>query len=181
MKKPHAFNVNLETNAFSLEQTTSLDFDLLYEIASNPVVWEQHPEKDRWKRPVFSAFFQRAMENDLGCFTIRDKSAGIVIGSTRFYSHDVAGEAVRLGYTFLCPKYWGSGANQEMKKVLLEHAFTIVEDVYFDIGKENFRSRKAVEKLGAVECADKEEKVVYVLSKDVFSQRGWGVRRADQN
>ena len=180
MKRAHAFNVNLETNAFSLEQTTSLDFDLLYEIASNPVVWEQHPEKDRWKRPVFSAFFQGAMENDLGCFTIRDKSAGIVIGSTRFYSHDVAGEAVRLGYTFLCPKYWGSGANQEMKEVLLEHAFTIVEDVYFDIGKENFRSRKAVEKLGAVECADKEEKVVYVLSKDVFSQRGCGVRRADQ-
>ena len=165
----------------SLEQTTSTDFDPLYEVASNSLVWEQHPEKDRWKRPVFSAFFQGAMENDLGCFTIRDKSAGIVIGSTRFYSHDVAGEAVRLGYTFLCPKYWGSGANQEMKQVLLEHAFTIVEDVYFDIGKENFRSRKAVEKLGAVECADKEEKMVYVLSKDVFSQRGWGVRRADQN
>ena len=65
--------------------------------------------------------------------------------------------------------------------MLLEHAFTIVEGVYFDIGKENFRSRKAVEKLGAVECADKEEKAVYVLSKDVFSQRGWGVRRVDQN
>lgn len=63
MKRAHAFNVNLETNAFSLEQTTSLDFDLLYEIASNPVVWEQHPEKDRWKRPVFSAFFQGAIES----------------------------------------------------------------------------------------------------------------------
>ena len=121
------------------------------------------------------------MENELGCFTIRDKSAGIVIGSTRFYSHDVAGKAVRLGYTFLCPKYWGSGANQEMKEVLLEHAFLIVEDVYFDIGKENFRSRKAVEKLGAVECAGDDEKVVYGLSKDVFSHRAWGVRRVDQN
>jgi RimJ/RimL family protein N-acetyltransferase len=181
MKKVHAFNVNLETNAFSLEQTTSLDFDPLYEIASNPVVWEQHPEKDRWKRPVFSAFFQGAMENDLGCFTIRDKSAGIVIGSTRFYSHDAAGEAVRFGYTFLCPKYWGSGANQEMKEVLLEYAFIIVKNVYFDIGKENFRSRKAVEKLGAVECAGDDEKVVYGLSKDVFSHRAWGVRRVDQN
>jgi RimJ/RimL family protein N-acetyltransferase len=181
MKKPHAFNVNLETNAFSLEQTTSLDFDLLYEIASNPVVWEQHPEKDRWKRSVFLTFFQGALENDLGCFTIRDKSAGVVIGSTRFYSHDALGDAVRLGYTFLSPGYWGSGANQEIKEVLLDHAFTIVERVYFDIGAENFRSRKAVEKLDAVECADKEEKVVYVLSKDVFNHRGWGVRRADQN
>ena len=180
MKKPHAFNVNLETNAFSLEQTTSSDFDLLYEIASNPVVWEQHPEKDRWKRSVFLTFFQGALENDLGCFTIRDKSAGVVIGSTRFYSHDALGDAVRLGYTFLCPKYWGSGANQEMKEVLLEYAFKIVRELYFDIGKENFRSRKSVEKLGAVECSHKDEKVVYVLSKDAFSYRTWGVRRADQ-
>ena len=178
MKKPRAFNVNLETNAFSLEQTTSTDFDPLYEVASNTLIWEQHPEKDRWKRPVFSAFFQGAMENDLGCFTIRDKSAGIVIGSTRFYSHDAAGEAVRLGYTFLCPTYWGSSANQEIKEVLLEYAFTIVENVYFDIGKENFRSRKAVEKLGAVECAGDDEKVVYGLSKDVFSHRARGVPRA---
>ena len=178
MKKPHAFNVNLETNAFSLEQTTSSDFDLLYEIASNPVVWEQHPEKDRWKRPVFSAFFQGAMENDLGCFTIRDKSAGIVIGSTRFYSHDALGDAVRLGYTFLSPGYWGSGANREIKEVLLDHAFTIVERVYFDIGAENFRSRKAVEKLDAVECAGDAEKVVYCLSKNAFRIKAWGVSSA---
>ena len=181
MKKPHALKVNLETNAFSLEQTTSSDFEPLYGVASNPVVWEQHPEKDRWKRSVFLTFFQGALENDLGCFTIRDKSAGVVIGSTRFYSHDAAGEAVRLGYTFLCPNYWGSGANQEMKEVLLEYAFIIVKNVYFDIGKENFRSRKAVEKLGAVECAGDDEKVVYGLSKDVFSHRAWGVRRVDQN
>jgi N-acetyltransferase len=110
MKKAHAFNVNLETTAFSLEQTRSLDFDPLYEIASNPVAWEQHPEKGRWKRPVFSAFFQVGMENDFGCFTICDKTAGVVIRSTRFYLHDASGEAVRLGYTFLCPTYQGSGA-----------------------------------------------------------------------
>ena len=181
MKRPHAFKVSLETDAFSLEQTASLDFDPLCEVARSPAVWEQHPEKDRWKRPVFTAFFDAALKNDLGCVTIHDKTAGVIIGSTRFYSHDALGDAVRLGYTFLSPGYWGSGANQEIKEVLLDHAFTIVERVYFDIGAENFRSRKAVEKLDAVECADKEEKVVYVLSKDVFNHRGWGVRRADQN
>ena len=178
MEQPHAFNVSLETNAFSLEQTTSSDFEPLYGVARNPVVWEQHPEKDRWKRSVFLAFFQAALENDLGCFTILDKTAGVVIGSTRFYSHDALGEAVRLGYTFLCPKYWGSRANQEIKEVLLDHAFTIVERVYFDIGEQNFRSRKAVEKLGAVECSGDDEKVVYCLSKNAFSIRAWGVGSA---
>ena len=64
MEQPHAFKVNLETTAFSLEQTAPLDFDPLYEIASNPVAWEQHPEKDRWKRPGFLAIFQGAMENN---------------------------------------------------------------------------------------------------------------------
>lgn len=178
MKRSYAFNVNLETNAFSLEQTTSSDFNLLFGVASNPVVWEQHPEKDRWKHAVFSAFFEAALGNDLGCFTIRDKAEGAVIGSTRFYSHDVSGETVRLGYTFLCPRYWGSGANEKIKEVLLEHAFTMVRRVYFDIGKENFRSRKAVEKLGATECASYDGKVVYGLSKDTFSDRAWGERRA---
>jgi len=75
MKRAHAFNVNLETNSFSLEQTTSSDFEPLYGVASNPVVWEQHPEKDRWKRSVFLTFFQGALENDLGCFTIRRASS----------------------------------------------------------------------------------------------------------
>ncbi|MDG2442600.1 MAG: GNAT family N-acetyltransferase [Luminiphilus sp.] len=173
--------MNLETDAFSFEQTTSSDFDPLYEVARNPVVWEQHPEKNRWRRLIFSAFFRGAMENNLGCFTIRYQTAGVVIRSTRFYSHDALGGAVRLGYTFLSPAYWGSGGNQETKEVLLEYAFTIVEKVYFDIGKENFRSRKAVEKLGAVESTDKEDKVVCVLSKDAFSNRAWGVRRADRN
>ncbi|MAI93936.1 MAG: hypothetical protein CME45_02870 [Halieaceae bacterium] len=78
MKSPHASNVNLNMAAFSLEQTTSLDFDPLYEVASNPVLWEQHREKDRWQRNVFSVFFQAALENDLGCSTIRDKTAGVV-------------------------------------------------------------------------------------------------------
>jgi RimJ/RimL family protein N-acetyltransferase len=178
MEQRHAFNVSLETNAFSLEQTTSSDFEPLYGVASNPVLWEQHPEKDRWKRSVFLTFFQGALENDLGCFTIRDKSAGVVIGSTRFYSHDALGEAVRLGYTFLSPGYWGSGANQEIKEVLLDHAFTIVERVYFDIGAENFRSRKAVERLDAVECAGDDEKVVYCLSKNAFRIKAWGVGSA---
>ena len=104
MKRAHAFNVNLETNSFSLEQTTSSDFEPLYGVASNPVVWEQHPEKDRWKRSVFLTFFQGALENDLGCFTIRDKSAGVVIGSTRFYSHDAAGEAL-LSHEYLHTTY----------------------------------------------------------------------------
>ena len=110
----------------------------------------------------------------IGGKSIRDKTAGDVIGSTRFYSYDASGGAVRLGYKALSPGYWGSGANQETREVPLEYAFTIVEKVYFDIGEENFRSRKAVEKLDEVECAGDDEKVVYCLSKNAFSTRALG-------
>lgn len=169
MGQPHLFKVDLETRAFSLSQTLSSDFDLLYAVASDPVVWQQHPQQDRWKRPVFSAFFQAALDNDLGCFTLRDRARNEVIGSTRFYAHDAVGKTVRLGYTFLSPRYWGSGANREIKDALLEHAFTLVDHVQFAIGRGNLRSRRAIEKLGAGLCAGEGETLVYTLSKERFA------------
>ena len=106
-----------------------------------------------------------------GLFKIRDKSAGSVIGSTRFYSYDALGQALRLGYTFLCRTHWSSSANKEMKEVLVEYAFPTTVNVYFDIGKEKFHSRKAVEKLGAVECAGGDDKAVCGSNKVAFSHR----------
>ena len=127
---------------------------------------------DRWERVVFHGFFQRALQNDLGCFTIVDSRTNNVIGSTRFYAHDPLNASVRLGYTFLARKYWGTGANQLIKTALLDYCFQCVESVYFDIGAFNLRSIKATEKLGAVFWRQAEEgKSVYVLSRAVFLVR----------
>ena len=89
------FGVELETENFFLVQTMQSHFDGLYVVASNPMVWAQHPERDRWKEPVFLKFFQKALKNDLGCFTIMDKDKNSVVGSTRFYSFDPANKAIR--------------------------------------------------------------------------------------
>ena len=164
------FRVELETENFSLAQTTPSHFDGLYVVASNPMVWEQHPEQDRWKEPVFLEFFQKALENDLGCFTIMDKDKNSVVGSTRFYSFDPANKAIRLGYTFMDPAYWGTGANREIKDTLIHLAFSVVDKIFFDIGPDNHRSRAAVEKLGAVVTATTQEKVIYVLHKKDMDQ-----------
>jgi len=171
MDNRNRFLVSLETESFALVQTRAAHFEPLYQVASNPAVWEQHPEKDRWQRAVFSDFFRTGLTNDLGCFTVIDKSSETVIGSTRFYAYDHAGRCVRLGYTFLSPEYWGTDANREIKQVLLDHAFHTVDTVFFDIGVDNVRSRKATEKLGAVEFDTSDGKVVYVLHKKSFSGR----------
>ena len=163
------FRVELETENFSLAQTTPSHFDGLYVVASNPMVWEQHPEQDRWKEPVFLEFFQKALENDLGCFTIMDKDKNSVVGSTRFYSFDPANNAIRLGYTFMDPAYWGTGANREIKDTLIHLAFSVANKIFFDIGPDNYRSRAAVEKLGAVVSETTKEKVIYVLHKNDMS------------
>ena len=164
------FEVELETKNFFLVQTMQSHFDGLYVVASNPMVWAQHPERDRWKEPVFLQFFQKALENDLGCFTIIDKDKNSVVGSTRFYSFDPANKAIRLGYTFMDPMYWGTGANREIKDTLIHLAFSVVDKIYFDIGSENRRSRAAVEKLGAVVSETTEEKVIYILHKKDMDQ-----------
>ena len=168
MNPATTFRVGLETENFSLAQTTPSHFDDLYLVASNPVVWEQHPERDRWQEPVFLQFFQKALENDLGCFTIIDKDKNSVVGSTRFYSFDPANDAIRLGYTFMDPAYWGTGANREIKDTLIHLAFSVVDKIFFDIGPDNHRSRAAVEKLGAVVAETSAEKVIYVLKRSAL-------------
>ena len=162
------FGVELETENFFLVQTVQSHFDDLYLVASNPMVWAQHPERDRWKEPVFLQFFKKALENDLGCFTIIDKDKNSVVGSTRFYSFDSANKAIRLGYTFMDPAYWGPGANREIKNTLIDLAFSVVNKIFFDIGPDNHRSRAAVEKLGAVVAETSEEKVIYVLKRNAL-------------
>ena len=52
---------------------------------------------------------------------------------------------------------------------MLHEAFKIVDNVHFDIGKKNFRSRGAIEKLGAVLLHDIHEvNLVYYLKKNIF-------------
>ena len=160
------FRRPFQTERFFLELLTSKDFDALYAVASDPLLWEQHPEADRWKRSKFQHFFEGALANDLGCFVIKEKRSGRPAGSSRFYGYDEAKRCIRIGYTFIARELWGTAANREIKEAMLLRAFNVVDRVYFDIGPQNFRSIGAVKKLGAVFSHDESDsKAVYVLSK----------------
>lgn len=148
----------LENNKYQLIPLQHGDFESLYEVASDPKVWEQHPNKDRYKREVFENFFKGAIESK-GAFKIVEKETGEVLGSSRFYDFDEDKNSIFIGYTFYGTQSWGKGINPQIKKLMLDYIFQFVDIVYFHIGKENYRSQIALERLGGQKVA--EEKVAY--------------------
>ncbi len=139
----------LKGEFIELRPLTPEDWDDLFTIASDPFIWEQHPESDRYKENVFKVFFKEALDSG-GAFVVIDNKTQQIIGSTRFYGYDSEKSEIEIGWTFLARKYWGGRYNREMKQLMLAHAFNFVESVVFFVGENNTRSQKATEKIGAI-------------------------------
>ena len=139
---------HLKSEFIELRPLTPEDWDDLFAVASDPLIWEQHPESERYKEEVFKIFFREALESG-GAFVVIDAKTQQIIGSTRFYGYDPEKSEIEIGWTFLARKYWGGRYNAEMKRLLLNHAFKFVESVVFFVGEKNYRSQKAMEKIGA--------------------------------
>ncbi len=150
------------------------DRDALFRVASDPLIWEQHPDSDRWKEGVFRTFFQDALDSG-GALIALDRATGQVIGSSRYFGHDPERSVVEIGWSFLARACWGGTYNGEMKRLMLEHAFRSVARVLFIIGPANRRSQRAVEKIGGVRAGvlevRGEAKVVYELTPVLYAAR----------
>ena len=126
------------------------DWDALFAVASDPLIWELHPAHDRWQEPVFRAFFADALMHG-GALVVAVRSTGRIVGSSRLQAYDPAdGGSVEIGWTFLERDLWGGTANAEMKRLMLEHALRLVEAVRFIVGEDNVRSRTAMTKIGGM-------------------------------
>lgn len=145
----------LENDLIRIIPLKEEDFEILYAIASDPLVWEQHPNKNRYQREVFENFFKGAIESK-GAFLVYEKEMGNVIGSSRYYELDEENSSVAVGYTFIGRDYWGKGHNRALKTLMLDYAFQFVDKVILHIGATNFRSQKATEKLGALKIGELE-------------------------
>jgi RimJ/RimL family protein N-acetyltransferase len=144
---------NLKNELVQLVPLQHEDFEILYKVASDPLIWEQHPNKNRYKREVFKTYFEGAMESG-GAFIFYDVRTGEPVGSSRFYEYDEEKNSVAIGYTFLARDHWGSTYNTAVKSLMLDHAFRFVENVIFHIGANNIRSQKAIERLGAKKISE---------------------------
>ncbi|HMS65251.1 MAG TPA: GNAT family N-acetyltransferase [Ignavibacteria bacterium] len=168
----------LENELVKIQPLTEDDFERLFKVASDPQIWEQHPNKDRFKREVFKTFFEGAMESN-GAFIVFDKKTNEVIGSSRYYGYSAVDNTVSIGYTFLVKDHWGTIYNRALKTLMLDHAFNFVDKVIFHIGALNVRSQKAILKLGAVKIDEVEMKYhgeemklnfVYQMEKEAWNR-----------
>lgn len=125
------------------------DFEALYEVAKDPLIWEQHPENNRYEKKVFEKFFLESLDSG-GSLIVIDSKNNKVIGSSRYNGYSADKEEVEIGWTFLARSYWGGTYNKEMKQLMLEHAFKYVNNVIFLVGIHNIRSKQAVIKIGGV-------------------------------
>jgi RimJ/RimL family protein N-acetyltransferase len=125
------------------------DFDAVYAVGSDPLIWAQHPESTRHEPARFRAFFDEGLASG-GALVAVDRADGRIIGSSRYYGYDETSSEVEIGWTFLARSHWGGRYNGEMKRLMLEHAFKSVGRVVFLVGPGNVRSQRAVERIGAV-------------------------------
>ncbi len=131
------------------------DFETLYKVASDPQIWEQHPNKDRYKREVFEVFFRGAMESG-GAFLVSDTKSRQAIGSSRFCNLDDEKKSVAIGYTFFAKDHWGGTYNHALKTLMINHAFRFVDIIHFHIGAVNIRSQTSIMRLSAKKIGEAE-------------------------
>jgi N-acetyltransferase len=146
----------LKSEILELRPLRAEDFEELYAVASDPLIWEQHPNSDRYKLDVFRKFFDEALESG-GALIAIDRRDDRVIGSSRFHCYDLERSEIEIGWTFLARSHWGGVYNGEMKRLMLSHVFKFVDNVIFFVGSTNLRSQRAVEKIGGVRIGAKRD------------------------
>ena len=160
---------NLEGKTVRLRPLSAHDFDGLYAVASDPLLWALHPASNRYQRPVFQQLFDESIASG-GAMVVIDKASGAIIGSSRYNMSGPASDKVEIGWSFLARSYWGGATNGEVKALLLNHAFRFVDTVNFRVGETNLRSRRAMEKIGGKLIDQRDEldmpdgtKVIHVI------------------
>jgi N-acetyltransferase len=146
---PFDLQPTLKSEILELRPLLPDDFEALYAVASDPLIWEQHPNSDRYKPDVFRKFFDEALQSG-GALIAIDRKSDRVIGSSRYHCYDLERSEIEIGWTFLARSHWGGAYNGEMKRLMLSHAFKFVDNVIFSVGATNLRSQRAVEKIGGL-------------------------------
>lgn len=158
---------HLAGELLELRPLKSDDYAELFHAASDPLIWEQHPQPDRYKPDVFRKFFDEALESQ-GALVIVDRETEKVIGSSRYYDYNQTDSSVVIGYTFLARKYWGGVYNKELKKLMVNYALDFVKMTYFHVGIYNIRSQQAMLKVGGINTGIQEITVSYAPPKKSF-------------
>ena len=181
MKNVHInFQPQLQNELIKARPLLPSDFEGLYAAASDPLIWEQHPNKFRYQRPDFENYFKGAIESG-GAFLVTNAQTNEIIGSSRYSDYNAATNTVSIGYTFFSRHCWGKGFNYALKNLMLAHIFQFVDTVTFYIGAVNMRSQISIERYGAIKTGEAETAYygeaakidfIYTITKEQWLQMG---------
>lgn len=175
------YQPQLQGQLLELRPLTAEDWEPLFAVACDPLIWELHPQRNRFEAPVFRSFFEEGLASG-GALVAVDRATGGLIGSSRYSQKYAQRGEIEIGWTFLARSHWGGRYNQEMKQLMLSHALRDFDAVIFRIGEHNSRSRRAIEKLGAALTDRVQQTVVgdvvtthvcYVMTRQIYA--GWSV------
>jgi RimJ/RimL family protein N-acetyltransferase len=137
----------LEGDLVRLRPATAADWDALYAVARDPLLWAVHPAHDRWQESVFRSYFDAGLASG-GELVILDRASGAVIGGSRYDNWKPDLDEIEIGWTYLARIHWGGVYNAEIKRLMLDHIHRFVRTAVFTVGEGNVRSRRAMEKIG---------------------------------
>src|SRR5690606_2231373 len=137
----------LSNDLVKLVPLTKEDYNWIYAVASDPGIWEQHPDRLRYTPVGFTKYFKKLLNTDQP-YIILDINTDQVIGATSFYQYNQKENTIAIGYTFLAQEFWGGGYNQSIKKLMMNFAFSSLNKIFFHVREGNIRSQKAIEKIG---------------------------------
>jgi N-acetyltransferase len=118
--------------------------------------------------------------NSKMAFVFVDRATNRLIGSSRYYGYDPARSEIEIGWTFIARSHWGGATNREVKRLMLDHAFTFVDTVIFWVGEKNGRSQGAMTKIGGIkrdglltrELSGATPYVIFEIGKGRYQQGG---------
>jgi RimJ/RimL family protein N-acetyltransferase len=173
---PFDFQPTLRGELVELRPLRAEDFDDLFAVAADPLIWEQHPAQDRYREDQFRTLFRESLQSG-GALIAIDRTDNRVIGSSRYHAYNEDSSEVEIGWTFLARSHWGGRYNGEMKQLMLQHAFRFVDHVVFLVGPQNLRSQRAVEKIGGVRAGLRQDaagrdSLVYEITAAKFRRSG---------
>jgi RimJ/RimL family protein N-acetyltransferase len=146
--------VTLDGQAARLEPLELSHLGDLLAAAAAKEIWTYMPvnmaDRNALKGWIETALAERAAGSTLA-FAILDPRSGKAIGSTRYMDIRPRDRGLEIGWTWLDPAYWRSPVNTEAKFLLLQHAFESLGAIRVQLKTHrlNFRSRRAIERIGA--------------------------------
>jgi N-acetyltransferase len=173
------FQPTLSGPTVTIRPISADDWQELFAAGSDPEIWKLHPVRDRYTEPAFRKFFDGGVDSKMA-FVFVDRATDRLVGSSRYHGYDPERGEIEIGWTFIVRSHWGGATNREVKRLMLDHAFTFVDTVIFWVGHRNWRSQGAMTKIGGVkreglltrEASGDEPYFIFEITKDRYRQGG---------